>query len=64
MLQFRAGCQLQHSEVRRLSRVLTDAANLTPRKMKFGLSEGMVLAASDTAGETAGIFLLSPDAGA
>ncbi len=36
-------------------------ANLAPRKMKFGLSEGMVLAAS---GETPGIFLLSPDAGA
>ena len=36
-------------------------ANLAPRKMKFGLSEGMVLAAS---GETPGIFLLSPDNGA
>ena len=36
-------------------------ANLAPRKMKFGLSEGMVLAAS---GDTPGIFLLSPDAGA
>ena len=39
-------------------------ANLAPRKMKFGLSEGMVLAASDTTGETPGIFLLSPDSGA
>jgi methionyl-tRNA synthetase len=36
-------------------------ANLAPRKMKFGVSEGMVLAAS---GETPGLFLLSPDAGA
>jgi methionyl-tRNA synthetase len=36
-------------------------ANLAPRKMKFGLSEGMVLAAS---GEGPGIFLLAPDAGA
>ena len=36
-------------------------ANLAPRKMKFGLSEGMVLAAS---GDTPGIFLLSPDNGA
>jgi methionyl-tRNA synthetase len=36
-------------------------ANLAARKMKFGLSEGMVLAAS---GESPGIFLLSPDAGA
>jgi methionyl-tRNA synthetase len=36
-------------------------ANLAPRKMKFGLSEGMILAAS---GEGPGIFLVSPDAGA
>ena len=36
-------------------------ANLAPRKMKFGLSEGMVLAASDSRG---GPFILSPDEGA
>ena len=36
-------------------------ANLKPRKMRFGLSEGMVLAAS---GEEGGPFLLSPDSGA
>ncbi|MDA8607970.1 methionine--tRNA ligase [Gammaproteobacteria bacterium] len=35
--------------------------NLAPRKMKFGLSEGMILAASDSDG---GIFVLSPDLGA
>jgi methionyl-tRNA synthetase len=35
-------------------------ANLTPRKMKFDLSEGMVLAASD---ERGGQFLLAPDSG-
>jgi methionyl-tRNA synthetase len=46
-------------------------ANLAPRTMKFGVSEGMVLAASwDKSGESAkpgegaGIFLVSPDAGA
>ena len=40
-------------------------ANLAPRKMKFGLSEGMVLAASH-ADEKAhpGIFLLDPAPGA
>jgi methionyl-tRNA synthetase len=32
--------------------------------MKFGLSEGMVLAASDGDGKTPGLFLLSPDSGA
>jgi methionyl-tRNA synthetase len=36
-------------------------ANLAPRKMKFGLSEGMILAAS---GDAPGIFLMSPDTGA
>lgn len=36
-------------------------ANLAPRKMKFGLSEGMVLAASD---ERGGPYILSPDSGA
>ncbi len=36
-------------------------ANLAPRKMRFGTSEGMVLAAS---GEGPGIFLVGPDSGA
>jgi methionyl-tRNA synthetase len=36
-------------------------ANLAPRKMKFGVSEGMVLAAS---GDGPGIFLISPATGA
>jgi len=36
-------------------------ANLAPRKMKFGVSEGMVLAAGPGGEE---IFLLSPDEGA
>jgi methionyl-tRNA synthetase len=42
-------------------RLTVMVANLAPRKMKFGLSEGMVLAASDDRG---GPFLLSPDSGA
>ena len=40
-------------------------ANLAPRTMKFGTSEGMVLAASHADPKVArGIFLLEPDAGA
>jgi methionyl-tRNA synthetase len=35
-------------------------ANLAPRKMRFGMSEGMVLAAADKKG----IYLLEPDSGA
>jgi methionyl-tRNA synthetase len=44
-----------------IGRLTPMVANLAPRKMKFGLSEGMVLAAS---GDGPGIFLLAPDAGA
>ena len=44
-----------------IGRMTPMVANLAPRKMKFGVSEGMVLAAS---GDGPGIFLLSPDAGA
>ncbi len=40
-------------------------ANLEPRKMKFGISEGMVLAASHADGKTdSGIYVLEPVAGA
>jgi methionyl-tRNA synthetase len=43
-------------------------ANLAPRKMKFGVSEGMVLCASwdkpEKVAEEPGIFLISPDSGA
>lgn len=42
-------------------RMTVAVANLKPRKMRFGVSEGMVLAAG---GEAGGPFLLSPDDGA
>jgi methionyl-tRNA synthetase len=42
-------------------RLTVVVANLAPRTMKFGVSEGMVLAAGDAQG---GPFLLSPDSGA
>ena len=41
-------------------RLTVMVANLAPRKMRFGVSEGMVLAA----GDDDGIYLLSPDSGA
>ena len=43
------------------NRLVVLVANLSPRKMRFGVSQGMVLAAS---GEGPGIFLLAPDSGA
>ncbi|MFA5912115.1 MAG: methionine--tRNA ligase [Burkholderiales bacterium] len=42
-------------------RMTVMVANLAPRKMKFGLSQGMILAAS---GDAPGIYLLAPDSGA
>ena len=42
-------------------RLTVMVANLTPRKMKFGMSDGMVLAAS---GDQPGLYLMSPDSGA
>ena len=42
-------------------RLTVMVANLAPRKMRFGVSEGMVLAAGAGKGE---IFILSPDQGA
>lgn len=44
-----------------IGRKVVMVANLTPRKMRFGLSEGMVLCASD---ESGGLFLLGVDQGA
>ncbi|MGV6807936.1 MAG: methionine--tRNA ligase subunit beta, partial [bacterium] len=42
-----------------VGRLTVLVANLAPRKMRFGVSEGMVLAAGDK-----DIYLLSPDSGA
>jgi methionyl-tRNA synthetase len=38
-------------------------ANLAPRKMRFGTSEGMILAASGI-DDASGIFVIEPDSGA
>jgi methionyl-tRNA synthetase len=59
-----AGIKAAYDPAALVGRLTVMVANLAPRKMKFGLSEGMILAASDPAGETPGIFLLAPDDGA
>ena len=56
-----AGIKSAYAPDQLKGRLTVMVANLAPRKMRFGLSEGMVLAAS---GEGPGIFLLSPDSGA
>ncbi|MDR0563559.1 MAG: methionine--tRNA ligase [Azoarcus sp.] len=57
-----AGIKSAYAPEALVGRLTVMVANLAPRKMKFGLSEGMVLAASNPA--TPGIYLLSPDSGA
>jgi methionyl-tRNA synthetase len=63
-----AGIKSAYAPEKLEGRLAVVVANLAPRTMKFGVSEGMVLAASwdkDTkAGDSPGIFLVSPDAGA
>ena len=56
-----AGIKSAYAPEKLEGRLTVVVANLAPRKMKFGVSEGMVLAAS---GDGPGIFLVSPDAGA
>jgi methionyl-tRNA synthetase len=56
-----AGIKSTYDPEKLKGRMTVMVANLAPRKMKFGMSEGMVLAAS---GETPGLFILSPDDGA
>jgi len=56
-----AGIKSAYAPEKLEGRLAVVVANLAPRKMKFGVSEGMVLAAS---GEGPGIFLVSPDTGA
>ena len=56
-----AGIKSAYEPEALLGRQVVVAANLAPRKMRFGTSEGMVLAAGP-GGED--IFLLSPDSGA
>ena len=56
-----AGIKASYDPEQLKGRLTVMVANLAPRKMKFGLSEGMVLAASDA---NAGPYLLAPDEGA
>ena len=56
-----AGIKSAYDPAKLIGRMTVMVANLAPRKMKFGMSEGMVLAAS---GDAPGLFILSPDDGA
>ena len=56
-----AGIKQAYDPAHLIGRQVVMVANLAPRKMRFGVSEGMVLAAGPGGAD---IFLLEPDAGA
>ncbi|MCW8903146.1 methionine--tRNA ligase [Sedimenticola sp.] len=56
-----AGIKSAYDPAKLEGRLTVMVANLAPRKMRFGLSEGMVLAAGPGGKE---LFILSPDSGA
>lgn len=59
--QIFAGIKSAYEPEKLVGRLTVIVANLKPRKMKFGMSEGMVLAAGAGGKE---LFILSPDSGA
>jgi methionyl-tRNA synthetase len=56
-----SGIRAAYEPATLLGRLTVVVANLAPRKMRFGVSEGMVLCASEAG---AGLYLLAPDSGA
>jgi len=56
-----AGIRKAYDPATLVGRQVVMVANLAPRKMRFGLSEGMILAAGNPDGA---LFVVSPDAGA
>jgi len=59
--QIFAGIRAAYEPKALVGRLIVVVANLEPRKMRFGVSEGMMLAAGPGGGD---IFVLSPDSGA
>ncbi|MDD9961017.1 MAG: methionine--tRNA ligase [Gammaproteobacteria bacterium] len=59
--QVMAGIKSAYDPASLVDRLVVVVANLAPRKMRFGTSEGMILAAGPGGKD---IFLLSPDTGA
>jgi methionyl-tRNA synthetase len=59
--QIISGIRMAYKAEDLVGRKLLVCTNLKPRKMKFGMSEGMVIAAGDGGAD---LFLISPDEGA
>lgn len=60
--QIFAGIKGHHAPESLVGKLVVVVANLAPRQMKFGLSEGMVVAASGEGAD--GVYLISPQEGA
>ena len=58
-----AGIKNAYNAETLIDRHVVFVANLAPRKMRFGTSEGMILAASGS-DDSSGIFVIQPDSGA
>ena len=56
-----AGIKKEYSPDKLKDMLVVCVNNLKPREMRFGISEGMILAAGD---DDIGIFVISPDVGA
>ena len=59
-----AGIKAYYKPEELVGKLVVMIANLAPRKMRFGLSEGMVLAASYQSDKGAGVYLVTPFEGA
>ena len=57
---FFAGIKKYYEPSNLVGKLVVCVANLKPRKMRFGISEGMILAASN---DESGVFIISPDKG-
>ena len=55
-----AGIKKYYDPANLIGKLVICVTNLKPRKMRFGLSEGMILAASD---DESGVYIVSPDQG-
>ena len=57
-----SGIRSSYAPEQLVGRHVIVVANLKPRKLRFGVSQAMILVASDEGGDT--VYLLSPDPGA
>jgi methionyl-tRNA synthetase len=62
--QLFAGIRSAYHPEELIGRHVVVVANLAPRKMRFGVSEGMLIVAKNHHGEERDLWLISPDPGA